>query len=81
MATKKHNEKAEWINNMIRKLEGLEVPKAEIHADLLKTAIKKYQTGKCHDGIHGFSFKKFTSIHSRLVLEMNKCLQRAHVPE
>ena len=34
-----------------------------------------------HDGIHGFWFKTFTSIHGRLALEMNKCLQRAHVPE
>ncbi len=34
-----------------------------------------------HDGIHGFWFKKFTSIHDRLALEMNKCLQRAHLLE
>ena len=34
-----------------------------------------------HDGIHGFWFKKFTSIHDRLALEMNKCLQTAYVPE
>ena len=32
----KHNEKAEWINNMIIELDGLEEgPKAEIHIDLL----------------------------------------------
>ena len=46
MATKKkkkHNEKAEWINNMTRELE---VPKAEIHIDLLKTTLNKYQIGK-----------------------------------
>ena len=34
-----------------------------------------------HDGIHGFWFKKFTSIHGRLALEMNRCLQTAQVPE
>ena len=34
-----------------------------------------------HDGIHGFWFKKFTSIHDRLVLEMNRCLQGAQVPD
>ena len=34
-----------------------------------------------HDGIHGFWFKKFTSIHNRLVLEMNRCPQGAQVPE
>ena len=47
MATKRHNEKAEWINNMTRELEGLEEgPKAEIHIDLLEKKLKKYQTGK-----------------------------------
>ena len=34
-----------------------------------------------HDGTHGFCFKKFTSIHDRLALERNRCLQGAHVPE
>ena len=34
-----------------------------------------------HDGIHGFQFKKFTSFHDRLALEMNRCLQRAYIPE
>ena len=47
MATKKHNEKTEWINNLTRELEGLEEgPKAEIHIGLLKTTLKKYQIGK-----------------------------------
>ena len=34
-----------------------------------------------HDGIHGFWFKKSTSIHDRLALEMNRCLQEANVPD
>ena len=38
---KKHNEKAEWINDMARELEGLkEGPKAEIHIELLKNTKK-----------------------------------------
>ena len=42
MVTKKYNE-----NNITKELEGLEVgPKVEIHVDLLKTTLKKYQTGK-----------------------------------
>ena len=51
--------------------------------DLLKTSLKKVSNWKTpgHDGIHGFWFKKFTFIHDRLALEMNKCLQTAHVPE
>ena len=79
----KHNEKAEWINNMTRELEELEESlKAEIYIDLLKMTLKisNWKTPG-HDGIHGLGFKKFTSIHDRLALETNKCLQRAHVPE
>ena len=81
---KQHNGKAEWINHITRKLEQLEEgPKAEIYTDLLKTTLKKVSNWKTpgHDGIHGFWFKKFTSIHNRLALEMNKCLQTAHIPE
>ena len=81
---KKHNEKAEWINHITRELEELEEgPVAEIHYDLLKTTLKMESNWKTssHDGIHGFWFKKFTSIHDRQALEMNKCLQRAHVPK
>ena len=61
MATKKHNEQAEWINNMTKELEGLkEIPKAEIHIDLLKTTLKiSNWKATDHDGIHGFWFKKF----------------------
>ena len=40
--------------------------------------MKTYKHG--HDGIHGFWFKNFTSIHNRLALEMNRCLQGAKIP-
>ena len=55
----------------------------EIHIDLLKRTHKKILNSKTpgHDGIHGFWFKKFTSIHDRLALEMNRCLQGAHIPK
>ena len=62
MAMKKHNENAEWINNITRELEGLEDgPKTEIHIDLLKTTLKRISNWKTpdHDGIHDFWFKKF----------------------
>ena len=66
------------------KLDGLKKGlKAEIHSDLLKTTLKKISNWKTpgHDGIHGFWFKIFTCVHDRLALDMNKCLQTAHVPE
>ena len=34
-----------------------------------------------HDGIHGMWFKKSTSIHGRLALEINRCLQEVYVPD
>ena len=34
-----------------------------------------------HDGIHGFWFKEFTSIHEIIALERNRCIEGAHVPE
>ena len=80
---KKHNETAEWINDMTRELEGLEEgPKAKIHMELLKKTLKKISNWKTpgHDGIHEFWFKKFTSVHDRLALKMNRCLQDAQVP-
>ena len=82
MATKKHNEKAEWINNIKRELGLEEGPKTEIHINLLKTTLKRTSNWKTpgHDGIHGFWFKKFTSFNGRLALGMNRCLQGAHVP-
>ena len=84
MATKNHNEKVEWINHITRELKELEEdPKVEIHTDLPQTTLKKVSNWKTpgHDGIHGFWFKKFTYIHDRLALEMNKCQQSAHVSE
>ena len=49
----------------------------------LKTTLKIISNWKApgHDGIHGFWFKKFTSIYGRLALEMNRCFQDAQVPE
>ena len=79
----KHSENAEWINNISRELEGLEEgPKMEIHIDLLKTTLKRMSNWKKpgHDGIHGFWFKKFTSIHGRLTLEINRCQQGTEIP-
>ena len=81
---KKHNQNAGWINNITRELEGLEDgPEIEIHVDLLKTTLKRISNWKVpgHDGIHGFWFKKSTSIHGRLALEMNRCLRDALVLE
>ena len=69
---------------MGKELEGLEEgPKVKIHVDSLRTKLKKIPNWKTpgHDGIHGFWFKKFTSIHDSLAIEMNRYLQEADVPK
>ena len=84
MATEKAWQKGWMENDMTRELEGLEEGlKAKIHIELLKKTLKKISNWKTpgHYGIHGFWFKKFTSIHDRLAREMNRCLQDAQVPD
>ena len=82
MATKNITKKAKWINNMTRELEGLEAQKRKYTSIYSKIYTRKFSNWKTprHDGIHSFLFKKFTSIHDRLALEMNKCIQRTPVP-
>ena len=64
---------------MTRELRLEEGLKGEIHKKTLKK-ISNWKTPG-HDEIHGFWFKKFTSIHDRRALEMNRCLQDAQVPD
>ena len=42
--------------------------------------ISKWKTPG-YDGIHGFWFKKFTTLNDRQVFKMNKCLKEAYLPE
>ena len=60
-----------------------EDPQVNIDPDGLKAALKKISNLKTPglDGIHGFWFKKFTSIHYRLPTEMNKCRQKTEIHE
>ena len=70
------------MSNMAKELGLEEEPKVKIHIDLQRMILKisNWKTPG-HDGIHGFWFKKFTTIHSRLVLEINRGLQEVHVSE
>ena len=69
---------------MTKELEGLEEGlKEETRRFTQNDTKKKISNWKMlgHDGINGFWFKKFSSIHDRLAQEMNRYLQGAHVPE
>ena len=78
---REYDKKAESISNVTKDLKRLEEgQKAGIHIDLHKTTLKmlNWKTPG-HDGIHRFWFKKFPTIHDRLALERNRCLQEIHV--
>ena len=67
---------------MAKELERLkEGPKVEIHIDLLRTTLKilDWKTPG-DDGIHGFWFKKFTSIYDRRALEMKNAYKKQTYP-
>ena len=84
MQPREHKKNAECSSKMAKKLEGLkEGPKAEISIDLLRMTRKKIWNWKTpgNDGIHGFWFRKLTTVHDRPALEIYRCLQEAHVPE
>ena len=70
---------------MEKELQNLkESPTVNIHIDSLRVTLKKIPNWKTQglNGIHGFRFKKFTFIHDKLAIEMNKCLQeRDIIPE
>ena len=80
---REQNKKAEWINKMAKELEGFEEgPKVEIHIDLLKTALKKYQIGKRQPWWNTWILVQENQHHSwQTALEMKRCQQEAHVPE
>ena len=72
--------KVEWINNMGKKLEGLEEGlKGENSYQFTQNNTKKIANWKTpgYDGIHRFWFQKSTSIHERLAIKINRGQQVA----
>ena len=81
---REHNRKAKWINNLGKELERLkEGPKAKIFIDSLWVTLKK-NTKLENSWLWWYidtGLKKFTSIHDRLAIELNRCLQEVNLPE
>ena len=73
--------KAEGISNMRKELEGIEEsPKAKMHLDSRTQKITKLENAWSWWQIWILVWK-FTSIHGRLAIEMNRCLQETDIPE
>ena len=73
----KNNRKTELINSM-KKSYNEKIP-----LYLLKATLKMYRIGK-RQAMMAYmesGFKKFTSIHSRLALEMDRHLEETNIPE
>ena len=77
MATKETQRKGFRINNSTREVEGRNGHRLT-QKDTIR--ISNWKT-LGHDGIHGFWFKKFNTIHSRVAQEMKRCLEEAQVPD
>ena len=62
---REHNRKAERVNNVEKQLELEEGPKGEILLDSLRETYKNVPNCKMpgHDGVYGYWFTKFISIH------------------
>ena len=77
--TKKPNELATQEKSLKDSKKGRKRKYTWIHSEQHKKISNWKMSG--HDIIHGFWFKKFTSVHDRLALEMNRYLQEADVSE
>ena len=69
---------------MVKELQGLEKgPKVKIHVDSPRATLKQIPNWETpgYDGIYRFWFKKFSSIHDRLAIKMNRYLEEAVIPE
>ena len=70
---KKYNEKAEWINNMTKELEGIEEGlKAEIHIDLLKSTLKNVKLENARSGWNTCFLVQEIHLHSRQTSTRNE---------
>ena len=79
-----HNSEAGWIEDARR--ENRRVQKQEnvcIGINQVKSGIRKMTNWKAPgpDGVQGFWFKKFTSVHASITERLQECLVNGEVPK
>ena len=82
-ARRERNRKAESVNNMKKQIQELkEYSQTKIRLDSHREKLKKQQIGKRPAMIAYMDsgFKKFTPIHDRLAIIMNRFLQERDLP-
>ena len=80
MATKRTYEKSRMDYNHSKRVIMTRRRTESENSQIYTKTLKKNWKTSVDDGIYGFWFQKFTTIHDRLVLEMKRFLQEAHIP-
>ena len=77
-----HNEKAEWIDRIGKKMKVRQQEEVKITKEKIKKRISKMPNWKAPgpDGVQGYWMKGFPSMHERMANQLNDCLNIGKVP-
>ena len=77
-----HNKQAEWLQKLRGEIESEQQQDITIDKDKLKKVLSGMPNWKAPgpDMVQGFWMKHFTSVHDRLVEQLNTCLECSQVP-
>lgn len=81
---KKHNGKAEWLNDITKECDKIERQNSiEIDEESLTAALRKTAAWKAPgpDGVQGYWLKSLTSLHPRIRNQLAYCLDRKSAPK
>ena len=79
-----HNRGAEWLTDVRDELsqcsgqEDVKISEVDVRRQLKKVANWK---GPGHDGVQGYWLTSFTTLHGRVVLQLNEVLESDSVPQ
>ena len=81
---KVHDSDASWLGDVKREMKGIEEQEEiTIGKEEVLVGIRKMANWKAPgpDGVRGFWFKKFDSLHPALTISLQRCLESGEVPE
>ena len=80
----KEHKEGEWLKdikndlNNVQRQENITISKNDLTKQIARTASWK---SPGPDGIHGFWYKNFSSLHGVICTQLNQCLQNRKIPE
>lgn len=80
--SKEHNSNAEWLKKLKAEVGTEKQQQVSISASKVKRILGKMPNWKAPgpDLVQGFWLKNFTSVHSRLVVQLDDCIKNGNVP-